>query len=69
MFAMISEWGRSFNNLFIMLFKRSCIYFLHFLQAEVLYAEEKSKTREFSEEKKCNKVSDEKIISGMNVKI
>lgn len=52
-----------------MLFKRSCIYFLHFLQAEVLYAEEKSKTREFSEEKKCNKVSDEKIISGMNVKI
>lgn len=45
------------------------IFFLHFLQAEVMYAEEKSKTREFSEEKKCNKVSDEKIISGMNVKI
>lgn len=28
---------------FIMLFKRSCIYFLHFLQAEVLYDEEKLK--------------------------
>lgn len=43
MFAMISEWGRSFNNLFIMLFKRSCMYLLHFLQAEVLYDEEKLK--------------------------
>lgn len=53
-----------------MLFKRSCIYFsLNFFQADVLYDEEKSKTREFSEETKCNKVSDEKIISGVNVKI
>lgn len=43
MFAMISEWGRSFNNLFIMLFKRSRMYFLHFLQAEVLYDDEKLK--------------------------
>lgn len=30
MFAMISEWGRSFNNLFIMLFKRSRMYFFTF---------------------------------------
>lgn len=43
MFAMISEWGRSFNNLFIMLFKRSRMYFLNFLQAEVLYDDEKLK--------------------------
>lgn len=52
MFAMISEWGRSFNNLFIMLFKRSRMYFLHFCRLKYCMM---TKNWKFSEGKKFNK--------------
>lgn len=53
MFAMISEWGRSFNNLFIMLFKRSRMYFFYIF-CRLKYCM-MTKNWKFSEGKKFNK--------------